>query len=61
MSRNAEEGDVVSGPWVRGPSCSKRVTQRDGAMWLPSALLLLSVPGERGWAGLGDNGVGQGW
>ncbi|XP_030150599.1 protein CD300H-like [Lynx canadensis] len=45
MPRNAEEGDVVSGPWMRGSSCSKRDTQRDGAMWLPSALLLLSVPG----------------
>ncbi|XP_042822655.1 protein CD300H isoform X1 [Panthera tigris] len=30
---------------MRGSSRSKRDTQRDGAMWLPSALLLLSVPG----------------
>lgn len=61
MPRKAEEGDRVSGPWARRLQLQLGRHQKDGTMWLPSALLLFSVPGERGWAGQGDSGVGQGW
>ena len=61
MPRIAEEGGQGERPLGEGFQLQQERHQRDGAIWLPSALLLLSVPGERGWAGLGDNGVGQGW
>lgn len=61
MPRKAEEGDGVSGPQMRRLQLQLETHQWDKTMRLPLALLFLCVPGERGRARRGDNGVGQGW
>lgn len=46
-------GSTLSTPAAAGCVCAREMSPRDGATWLPSALFLLQVSGEWGWAGQG--------